>query len=360
MAFQAPYTANDEVVAQAYLDDVMAGRTPHMTVNEGVANRLCNAAFGVPDFADTLLDKQAELNLPDRVYSAARAGLAMYLVKTGHHTDENLAQKYQELVTGKDARYVQNAFIITAQRDRELARAVLQSELPVVNDPQVQKDIKAASTFCLTTREKAMQEQYQELLYNYVELEGKYAELQHQVEALQNKVALLLSGQEKIERGQEMMKSRQDRMEELLNQLALSSSARADNAREVEAARKQLEDIETVTRLQEEVPPLPVMLKQDDRMTLIRNLPKAPKPSRNDYTRRFVLAMQEGLNNWHTNTYVADAAKMLYKELGAAYKRPIEDLINKYTPRALQDKSYGHTVMEQVVREVNQEKGASR
>lgn len=367
MAFQAPYTAADEVAAQTYFDDVMTNRTPRTTITEGVNALLCVAALNEPQFAEALLDKQEELTVPDKVCTAARAGLAISMVENGSYADPEMASKYQHLLEGEDSRFIGQAFLTLAQRDRDLASAVLHAEVPIFKDPQMQEDILAASSFCLATREKASREQYQELLYSYVELRDKYEKLYLQVEALENEVAFLRENQETMQSKQESMtaqqermEDRQNRMEELLKQISAFTSLRDSTGIELQTARKELEDFETVTRTQEDIVPLPVLLKQDDRMSMIRNLPKTPEPSHNDYTRRFVLAMQDGMDKGHYNTYVADAARLFYQELGAPYKKQVEDFINKYAPRAVRDKTYGHAIMEQVAREVKQEKISGR
>ena len=55
MSFQAPYTAADEVAAQTYFDDVMANRTPRISMTDGVNTLLCVTALNDPQFADSLL-----------------------------------------------------------------------------------------------------------------------------------------------------------------------------------------------------------------------------------------------------------------------------------------------------------------
>lgn len=367
MSFQAPYTAADEVAAQTYFDDVMANCTPRISMTDGVNTLLCVTALNDPQFADSLLDKQKDLHVPDKVCTAARAGLSIYMVKEGYHIDPKFASKYLQLQENGDSHFIGQAFLTLAQRDRDLASAILQSDIPVVQDPQMQEDILAASSFCLATREKASKEQYQELLYSYVKLKDKYEQLYLQVEALENEVASLRENQETMQSKQESMtaqqermENRQNRMEELLKQISAFTSLRDSTGIELQTARKELEDFETVTRTQEDIVPLPVLLKQDDRMSMIRNLPKTPEPSHNDYTRRFVLAMQDGIDKGNYSTYVADAVKLFYLELGAPYKKQIEEFVNNYAPCAVRNKTYGHAIMEQVVREMKHEKISGR
>ena len=393
MHYEAPYTIEDEKKADEYIQDILKGKVPKNPFpTPGVELLLTRAAFLREDFAEKVLDQNSSVAFSTGIRSTASARMAVnYIMQQQNYPHAEHYEDYQNLFKDTDVSLISNILILSAEQEPSFAQTVLSSPFPILPNEDDQESLIKASKFCLSTHEISLFDKEQILFLKYANLKMAYDNLRDQFLEMQKQMEILVADNQALHDGQKKLLAEHDRMAETQKSLLDEQKAiLADNKalherqdkilddnqhlqqrldaiqdmlqaflpkqekieQEMQETRQELESIEPYTPVPEPQQLLAMEADTPDkRLSIIFQMPAVPEPDKEDYPRRFVLAMKDELVKNPSSTSYVEKAAAQFLEAYPGSEKGIIKLINRFAPKAAMhytNEDYGQSVVDSV------------
>ena len=365
MHYEAPYTIEDEKKADEYIQDILKGKVPKNPFpTPGVELLLTRAAFLREDFAEKVLDQNSSVAFSTGIRSTASARMAVnYIMQQQNYPHAEHYEDYQNLFKDTDVSLISNILILSAEQEPSFAQTVLSSPFPILPNEDDQESLIKASKFCLSTHEISLFDKEQILFLKYANLKMAYDNLRDQFLEMQKQMEILVADNQALHDGQKKLLAEHDRMAETQKSLLDEQKAiLADNKALHERQDKILDDNQ---HLQQRLDAIQDMLQAflpkqllameadtpDKRLSIIFQMPAVPEPDKEDYPRRFVLAMKDELVKNPSSTSYVEKAAAQFLEAYPGSEKGIIKLINRFAPKAAMhytNEDYGQSVVDSV------------